>query len=210
MIRVARDEAHLLHGRDDAPHVARDRALQEGHDALAHARGDARRGAEIEEHENGIAATRSGSQQQVPRVRIRVVHAVDEDLFAVGLDAQARRLGSVDTRASDAGQIAHLHTIHPLGDQHAPRAMVAKYPRNQHIGAASEIARDGGHGLGLLTVVQLGHDHLLDLAVEDVPSPVGQEAPRESRNALERAQVGGHDGLNVGILNLDRDLLPRT
>ena len=51
LVRAARDEAHLLHRADDAPGVARQRALDQLDDAGADVRGNLGDRAEIEEHD---------------------------------------------------------------------------------------------------------------------------------------------------------------
>ena len=59
--------------------------------------------------------------QQVPGVRIGVIEAVDEDLLAVGLDADARGGAAVDLEALEALEVGDLDPLHPFGGQHARR-----------------------------------------------------------------------------------------
>ena len=104
-VGAPRDEPHLLHGGDDADRVARDRALDERHHPAAHrlAHGGGR--AEVEEHDGGRpAGRRRRLHQQVPGVRIGVIEAVDEDLLAVGLDADARGGAAIDVQAARAAR----------------------------------------------------------------------------------------------------------
>ena len=77
----------------------------------------------------GPSARDRRRDQQVPGVRIGVVEAVDEDLLAVGLDADARRRAPVDLQALEPFEVGDLRPLHPLGRQHA-RGRV----RRHHLG----------------------------------------------------------------------------
>ena len=91
-IGAARDEPHLLHRRHDAGGVAGHRPLEERHHPAPHPLADRGGRAEVEEHDGGRRRpARPAAHQQIPGVRIGVIDAVDEDLLAVGLDAERAR-----------------------------------------------------------------------------------------------------------------------
>ena len=93
LVRAARDEAHLLHRADDAPGVARQRALDQLDDARrARSPGISATAPKSRNTIVGGPPSPLGPDEQVPGVRIGVIDAVGEDLLAVDLDDLAREL----------------------------------------------------------------------------------------------------------------------
>ena len=139
-------------------------------------------------------------------MRIGVVVAVDEDLLAIGVDRQARGLFPIDPRGAQAGQIRGLDSRHPARGQHPAGRVLGDHLGEQHVGPAREVGRDDLHRRGFLAIVELGQDHLANLAVDRAKAPLGHELAQQAEDALQGAQVGLDDLLDVRVLHLDRDL----
>jgi len=129
----------------------------------------------------GSPAVRGRLDEQVPGVRIGVIEAVDEDLLAVGLDADARRLARIDAGRDEALEIGDLDAlIHSVVstraveysgrtrvEAHRRRRLVPRDP----VARARKVSRDALESRTPLPVVELGQHHLPDLGVESVSKP---------------------------------------
>ena len=160
----------------------------------------------------GWSGRSAARHQQVPGVRIGVIDAVDEDLLAVGLDAPGGRPRR-DRPPAPASrvEVADLGPVDPLGGQHARRRELRDHPREARTFGPrpAKLAAICAMASASRAVVELGQDHLADLAVDGVEALVGHEPAEQIEDAAQRPQVGPDDLLDVGVLHLDRDLLAR-
>ena len=120
LVGGARDEAHLAHRANQAVGVAPQDALEELGDALAHLRAELGHGAEVEQDDRA-----AGLGQHVPRVRIGVVDAVDEDHLAVEPHDPPGDVLLVDAERVEPGDVADLHALDERRGQDAPGAQLA-------------------------------------------------------------------------------------
>src|SRR5215510_12175040 len=206
LVGAARDEAHLLHRADDAVGVAGQRALEQLDHALADVAGDLGDGAEVEKHDGRRLAVDAGPDDQVPGVRVGVVDTVGEDLLAVDLDDLARELAAVEPELLDAEAIGDLAAGLEVGDQDARGGQLVDDPGEADVGAALEVGRDPLGVVGLGLVVELVHDDRADLAVQLGQALIGNEPADDPEDPAQGVEVAAHDLLDVGVLDLDRDL----
>ena len=148
-------------------------------------------------------------QQEVPRMRVRVIHAVDEDLLAIGFHAQTGGLLAVHAARVQGFDVAHAGARHPFGGEHTLGRELVDHARDDDVLAIGEVGGDSANRGGFVVIVEFGQHHLADLAVDGVPAPVRQNPAQQGEDAPDHAQVGLHDGLDARVLHLDRHLLAR-
>src|ERR1019366_1776018 len=133
----AGDEAHLAQRLHQAIGVAAEDALEELGDALAHLRTELGDGAEVEQDHRAV-----GLHEEIPRVRVRVVDAVDEDHLAVDAHDAPRDVLLVDAERAEAGAVADLHALDERRRQDALRAHFANRSGEDDGRVLGEVRRD--------------------------------------------------------------------
>ena len=144
----------------------------------------------------------------IPRMRIRVVDAIGEDLREEGIHQVPGELGARHPAGIHRGLIGHRHTRHLVHDEHALRRHVGVDLREVHSLVGSPGATHGSVVGSLTREVELLRDagHELAGQTEDAHPLRGGRSPlKTARTADEDAPVDGDALFHVRALHLDDD-----
>lgn len=137
------------------------------------------------------------------RMRIGVVHTVDEDHPAVrGHDALGQ-LPAVQAARGEAVEVGDLRAVDELCRQHAARRALGDDYRKADGRIAGKVARHPLDVARLLREIQFFGDHLADFGMIRLDTAHAGEELDELEQAPNDLEVAARDAFDVGMLRLD-------
>jgi hypothetical protein len=156
-------------------------------------------GAEVDEDDTSVVG-----DEDVSGMRVRVVHAIDEDHAAIRRHDTLRHRAPAEATRRQPGEVGDLGAFHEGRDEKALGAQVGNDRRAAHRRVAGELAGDRFEICRLAREIQLLGDHLTDLGMVRLESAQAGHALNERDDAAHRDQIGARDLLDVLVLYLDR------
>ncbi len=150
----------------------------------------------------------AGLDQHVPRVRIGVVDAVDEDHLAVERARGAARRPSCRSRARRGAATSLIFTPSTnVVVRTRPVQSSRTGPGKMTRASLGEVLRDALDVVGLEREVELLRQELADLVVVRVEPLHRHEELDDLHDAADRLQIEPHDPVDVAVLHLHADAL---
>ena len=140
--------------------------------------------AEVDESEPAV-----GEDHHVPRVRVRVVAAVDQHLLEHRPEQRVRELSAIGTHRRDVRRVAHALAVEPLHHEHTRRRQLEVHTRYANARIREDVRRDLDRVASLDAVVELLAQALAELlgqvddAVVGAPGGAGLDRVGELRRA---------------------------
>ena len=195
--------AEAGHDRSHLAAVALAQGEEQADQRILQLRADPGHHAQIDQRETAV-----GGQQHVPRVRVGVDEAVDQDLVEVGVEELGGQGAPVVSLAGERAERADVAAIDQVHRQHERGGVVVDRLGDDDAVVGGEVRAEQAEVGGLEPVVELGHDRaaeLLDHAAEPVAAPHLGVTVDELGELLDDLHVLDDLLAHAGPLDLDGD-----
>src|SRR3990172_8779551 len=138
-----------------------------------------------------------GLHEQISWMRVRVEHAVQVELLAVGVDDELRDGLRIDPLSLETGEVCDLDAFEVLHHQHTAGAVLPDDLRHDDVVAGTEVPGDQLRVVALVDEVQLQRHVVGDLLDQRGEVEVALEARQDAKEEADVSQVVLHDALDA-------------
>ena len=207
LVALFGDESHLAKTLEDQIAVLGEDALQDVERAVDEHFAHFADGAEVEHHQaRPVTIALARLHEEVPRVRIGVEEAVDEELLVERLDETRGDLDAIEPAPLVLGELGDLEALHEGHGQDVFRRELFDHRRKENVVLAGEVLRHPLHARSLVQVVGLATEQVDERRVNALDVSEGEEALVDLDDDAEHAHVDFDDFADLRVEHLDRDL----